>query len=131
MYNNFMRKHITIPNTGSSITDNNIFLLEKVFSEALHANKDTYFFQIINSKDYKDITKSFDLETFYEFLKKFNFKENKVEFVFFISKKKKDYFNKDTSICYASLLEEDGIKLEWDSKKLPDLKKELIKKINQ
>ena len=84
MYNNFMRKHITIPNTGSSITDNNIFLLEKVFSEALHANKDTYLFQIINSKDYKDITKSFDLETFYEFLKKFNFKENKVEFVFFI-----------------------------------------------
>lgn len=122
-----MDKIIFLPNEDKHVQEDNLEVIFRLITLVLAAYSDTKIYKTIDEKqeNKEDITSTFSYENLREDLDKLDFDKQSVEYLMTMDTGKE----KELPILEVYFIDNDGISIKWNHKKLTFLSKKFIKSL--
>lgn len=122
-----MDKIIFLPNEDKRVQEDNLEVIFRLITLVLAAYPDTKIYKTIDEKqeNKEDITSTFSYENLREDLDKLDFDKQSVEYLMTMDTGKE----KELPILEVYFIDNDGISIKWNHKKLTFLSKKFIKSL--
>lgn len=122
-----MDKIIFLPNEDKHVQEDNLEVIFRLITLVLAAYPDTKIYKTIDEKqeNKEDITSTFSYENLREDLDKLDFDKQSVEYLMTMDTGKE----KELPILEVYFIDNDGIPIKWNHRKLTFLSKKFIKSL--